>query len=48
MTDHDDGNDGEAGGSDVRFISTIVHGDKHQARPPTDHIKRLHEEASPN
>jgi hypothetical protein len=47
-TDHDDGNDGEAGGSGVRHVLSAGHSDKHQARPPTDHFKRLLEEACPN
>jgi hypothetical protein len=48
MTGHDDGNNGEAGGSDVRCSSTAACSDKRQARPPMDHFKRLLEEACPN
>jgi hypothetical protein len=48
MTGHDDGNDGEAGGSGKRRISIVAHHDKHQGRPPIDHFKRLLEEAYPN
>jgi hypothetical protein len=47
-TDHDDSNDGEAGGSGVRHISTAAHSDKCQVRPPMDHFKRLLEEACQN
>jgi hypothetical protein len=47
-TDLDDGNNGEAAGAGVRGISTTTHSDKHQARPPTDHFKRLLEEACAN
>jgi hypothetical protein len=47
-TDHGDGNNGETDGSSGRHISTAAHNDKHQARPPTDHSKRLLEEACPN
>jgi hypothetical protein len=32
----------------MRCISTAVHSDKRRARPPTDHFKRLLEEANPN
>jgi hypothetical protein len=46
-TDHDDGNEWEAGGFDVRRISITANSDKHQARPPTDLFKRLLEEACP-
>jgi hypothetical protein len=35
-------------GSDMRHILTAARGDKHQARPPKDHFKRLLEEACPN
>jgi hypothetical protein len=44
MTDRDDSNNKEVGGSDVRLISTAARSDKHQARPPTDHFKRLLED----
>jgi hypothetical protein len=43
-----DGNDSEAGDSDVRHISTTARSNKCQARPPTDHFKRLLEEACQN
>jgi hypothetical protein len=48
MTDHNDGNNGEAGGSDMRCILTAAWIDKRQARPPEDHLKILLEEAFPN
>jgi hypothetical protein len=48
MIDHYDGNGEEVGGSDVSHISTIVHSNKRQARPSTDHFKRLLEEVYPN
>jgi hypothetical protein len=48
MTNHDDSNNGEAGSSSVRRISTAAHRDKHQVRPPTDYLKMLLEEACPN
>jgi hypothetical protein len=35
-------------GSDMRHILTAAHNDKRQARPPTDHFKRLLKEACPN
>jgi hypothetical protein len=41
MTDHDDGNNGEAGCSSVRCASTIAHNDKRQARLTMDYFKRL-------
>jgi hypothetical protein len=47
-TDHDDGNDGKAGGSGVRRSLTTTRSDKCQARLPTDHFKRLMEKACPN
>jgi hypothetical protein len=47
-TNHDDGNDGGGVGSDMRHILTAAHNDKRQARPPTDHFKRLLKEACPN
>jgi hypothetical protein len=46
--DHDDGNDGEVGGSGVRSIPTAAGSDKRQAMPPMNHFKRLLEEAYPN
>jgi hypothetical protein len=48
MTDHNDGNNGEAGGSSVRCILTTTHNDKWQARLLTDHFKSLLGEACPN
>jgi hypothetical protein len=45
MTDHDDG---KAGGFGRGCITAAMCNDKHQARPPTDHLKRLLEEACPN
>jgi hypothetical protein len=48
LTNTNNGNDGEVGGSGVRHISTATHSDKHQTRPPTDHFKMLLEEACPN
>jgi hypothetical protein len=48
MTIHDDGNDAEAGGSGMKRSSIATRSDKCQARPPTDHFKRLIEEACPN
>jgi hypothetical protein len=48
MTGHDDGNDGEAGGFDVRHNSTTTCSDKCQTRPPTGYFKRFLEEAYPN
>jgi hypothetical protein len=45
---HDNGNNGVAGGSGVRHILTTVHSDKRQGRPPTYHFKRLLMEACPN
>jgi hypothetical protein len=32
----------------VGRVATTVHSDKHQARPPTDHFKKLLEDAYPN
>jgi hypothetical protein len=46
--DHDDGNDKKAGGSGGGHIATISHSNKHHTRPPTDHFKRLIEEACTN
>jgi hypothetical protein len=48
MTDHDGGDDGEVGHSGARCVSTAAHGNKREARPPTDHFKRILEEACPN
>jgi hypothetical protein len=48
MTSHDDGNNRESGGSGMRHTSTVASSDKCEARPPTDHFKRLLEEACPN
>jgi hypothetical protein len=47
-TSRDDSHDWEAGGFDVRCISTTTHNDKRSVRLPTDHFKRLLEEAYPN
>jgi hypothetical protein len=47
-TSHDDGRDREAGGSGMGHILTTAHSDKHPVRAPTDHFKRLLEEACPN
>jgi hypothetical protein len=46
--DHDEGNDKKAGGSGGGHIATISHSNKHHMRPPTDHFKRLIEEACTN
>jgi hypothetical protein len=46
--DHDNDNDGKAGDSDVRQISTTTHSDKRQAGLHTYHFKRLLVEACPN
>jgi hypothetical protein len=48
MTGHDDGNDGEAGGSGVRCSSATARSDKRLARLPMDHFMRLLEDAYPN
>jgi hypothetical protein len=42
------GNDSEASSSSVRCTLTAAHSDKRQVRPPTEHFKRLLEEACPN
>jgi hypothetical protein len=47
MTTTDD-NDGEAGGFGRTRASTAARSDKRQAWSPTDHLKRLLEEACPN
>jgi hypothetical protein len=47
-TDHDNGSDGEAVSFGVRRSSITTRSDKRRARPPTDHFKRLLEEACPN
>jgi hypothetical protein len=47
-TNHNDDNDGEAGGSSVRCISTVVHSNECQARPPMDHFMRILAETWPN
>jgi hypothetical protein len=46
--DYDNGNNGKAGGSGVGHIVTATRSKKHQAWPPTDHFKRLLEEAYSN
>jgi hypothetical protein len=43
-----DGNDGGVGGSGVRRTPTAAHIDKRQSSLPTDHIKKLFEEACVN
>jgi hypothetical protein len=48
VTDQDDDNNKKVGGSGVGHVSTTVHNNKHQVRPPTDHFKRLLEESYPN
>jgi hypothetical protein len=48
MTSCDDGHNWEVGGSDAMHILTAAHYDKRPVRPPTDHFKRLLEEACPN
>jgi hypothetical protein len=48
MTSCDDGHDWKAGGSDVGCILTTTCSDKRPMRPPTDHFKRLCDEACPN
>jgi hypothetical protein len=48
MTIHDDSQYWEVGGSDVRRILIDTHNGKRPVRPPTDHFKRLPEEACPN
>jgi hypothetical protein len=47
-TDYDNDNNGKADDFDMWRIMTAAHSDKHQARPPTNHFKRLLEEACPN
>jgi hypothetical protein len=42
------GNGGEAGGSGVTRTPTAARNDKREARPPTEHLKRLLEEVCPN
>jgi hypothetical protein len=44
----DDDNDKKADGSGMGCVTTAVHSGKRQARPLTDHFKRLFEEACPN
>jgi hypothetical protein len=48
MIGHDNDNDGEASGSDVRCISTTARSNKCQTRLPGDHFKMLLEEDCPN
>jgi hypothetical protein len=48
MTDHNDGNNGKASGSDVGRVATVEHSNKRQERPPTYHFKRLLEESYPH
>jgi hypothetical protein len=47
-TNHGNDSDKEVGGTSVRCISTTVHNDKHQTRPPMNHFRRFLEEACPN
>jgi hypothetical protein len=47
-TSHDDGRDWEAGGSDMGCFSTTVHSNRRLVRSPTDHFKRLLDEACTN
>jgi hypothetical protein len=47
-TNHDDGHNWEVGGSGVRCISATARSGKRLVRSPTDHFKRLLEEACPN
>jgi hypothetical protein len=44
-TNYDDDNNGKADGSDMGRVTTVALSDKRQARPPTDHFKRLLKEA---
>jgi hypothetical protein len=48
MTDYDDGNNRKAGGCCMGRVATTVHNNKCQVRLPTDHFKRLLEEAYAN
>jgi hypothetical protein len=48
MTVYEDSHDWEAGGSGVRHISIDTRSSKCLVRPPTDHCKRLLDEAHPN
>jgi hypothetical protein len=48
MTIRNDSHDCEVGGSGVRCISIDARSGKRPVRPPTDHFKRLLEEACPN
>jgi hypothetical protein len=48
MTDYGNGNNKMVGGSNMGHIVTTTHSDKRQALPPTDHFKRLLEQACPN
>jgi hypothetical protein len=48
MIDHDDGGYEKVGGSRGGRVVTAARSDKHQARLPMDHFKRLPEEACPN
>jgi hypothetical protein len=41
-------NNGKAGDSNMGRFMTTAHSDKRQARPPTDHFKKLLKEAYPN
>jgi hypothetical protein len=48
MTNHDNNNYGKASGSSRRCITMAAHGNKHLARSPTDHFRRLLEVACPD
>jgi hypothetical protein len=48
MTNHDNSNYGKAGGSSGRCITMAAHSNKHLARSPTDHFRRLLEVACPD
>jgi hypothetical protein len=48
MTSRNDGRNWDMGGSSTRHTTTAVHSDKRTVRLPTDHFKRLLEEACPN
>jgi hypothetical protein len=47
-TSYDDSHDWEVGGSRAAHISTAVLSDRRLMKPPTDHFKRLLEEACSN
>jgi hypothetical protein len=45
---YEDGNNGKADGSSMGHVAIVAHSDKCQARPLTDHFKRLLIEVCPN